>query len=263
MRKDAVQLEEGRLNTISDLDEYPWFKERHRVFPAVFENRQHKRILDLAAGVGCVSNRVHSQYSAELVSSDISPTCLKILGKLGVPIVAFDIDDYNASFPIKSGNFDAVISMVTIEHVLNLAHFMEEISRILKTEGFLYISTPNYAAPEYLAAPLFSGRTFHDPMSTDESKYEFFAHVRYFTYRTLLEYVSSFGFVPDTVYLALPGGSARYQDLYAKSKLKALSYRYLRWSMFKILSPRWATEPIICFQKTSTRSKRVLRKIVL
>jgi len=262
MRKDAITLEETRLRGVDAIEKYPSFHERHRVFPALFENRHHKRILDVAAGVGCAAQRIRGNYPASLICNDISPTCLDVLKKLAIPTVSFNIDDSTLSFPFPDGYFDAIVALATIEHVIHTDHFVKEIYRVLSSDGYLYLSAPNYVGLAYLPRFLLSGRTFHDPLS-EPSRYEFYAHVRYFTYRTLLEFVSSFDFVPDAVYLALPGGSSFYKSLYSRSKLKALMFRSAMWFMYSLLSPRWASEPILCFQKTSKRTDHRLRKVVL
>lgn len=264
MRKDAVQLEEARLQGIKDIQDYPDFHERHRVIPAIFEDRQHKTILDIAAGVGCAAQRIQENYPADLLCNDITPTCLTILNQLGLRTVSFDLDDDERPFPFPDGNFDAIISLATIEHLLHVDHFLREIHRMLNNDGYLYLTSPNYAALSYLPRFLLAGKTFHDPLSeSPRTRYEFYAHIRYFTYRTLVEFVSSFGFVPDTVYLAAPGGSTRYQALYAKSKVKALAFRYLMTLMYYFLSPRWASEPILCFRKTGSKLERRFRKVIL
>jgi SAM-dependent methyltransferase len=262
MRKDSIDIEEGRLQGIEKIEDYRIIKERHRVFPAIFEDRKHERILDIAAGVGCASQRIFNMYSKNLISSDISPTCLKILYNMGIPTLAFDIDDPEAAFPFPDGQFDAAVSLVTLEHLLFFDHFLKEIFRVLKEGGFLYISTPNYAAPEYLLQSLWTGKAFHDPLG-EESKYEFYAHVRYFTYQTLVDVVRAYGFAPDTVYLAMPGGSTRYQALYAASKPKALAYRYAMWLQHHLLPARIASEPILCCQKSPETGQRKIRKVVL
>lgn len=262
MRKDAIQLEETRLQGVNDIKDYPSFHERHRIFPSVFENREHKRILDVAAGVGVVGKRIQDNYRAELVCNDISPVCLKIMQRSGISTTSFDIDDNEHAFPFPDNHFDAVIALATIEHVIHIDHFLEEINRILTSDGYLYISAPNYLGLLYLIPFLISGKTFHDPMS-EASRYEFYAHVRYFTYRTLLELVSSYGFIADTVYLAIPENGSRYQALKAKSKTRAFAFRFIMKSMYKWLSPRWASEPVICFRKADGKIDSRIREVIL
>ena len=260
MRNDAIELEESRLQGIEKLEDYPWFKDRHRAFPAVFESRQHKRILDSSAGVGCTGKRIKDNYPADLVCNDISPTCIKILRDLEIPTVSFDIDDKSKPFPFQDGYFDAVVSLVTIEHIMNPDHFLSETNRILGNNGYLYISTPNYASLNYVLSLVFTGKSFHDPLT---ESYEFYAHVRYYTYRTLLELVSSFGFVLESVYIALPQDNTQYRELLSRSRPKAMLHRYGRWLMYHLLSPRWTAEPILCFQKSPIKIDRKVRKVVL
>ncbi len=263
MATGAIQLEEARLQDVQSIQDYPDYHERHRIIPAMFEDRGHRSILDVAAGVGCAAQRIHENYPAELLCNDITPKCLKILQQMGIPTVSFDLDT-EAPFPFPDGSFDAVISLATIEHLLHVDHFLCEINRILSDDGYLYLSTPNYAGLAYLPRFLLGGKTFHDPLSPSaRTRYEFYAHVRYFTYRTLLEFTSSFGFVPDTVYLALPEGSSRYRTLYTRSKLQALTFRYGMMFMYKLFSPRWASEPILCFRKAGSKVERGLRKVIL
>jgi len=263
MREDSVSLEETRLSGIETIDDYPSFHERHRVFPAVFEDRQHKRILDVAAGVGCAAQRIHEGYPAELVCNDVSPTALKVLQKLGLNTVSFSLDDEEQPFPLESGSFDTVVALATIEHMIHVDHFVEEIHRLLSDDGYFYVSAPNYSGLTYLLPFLVSGKTFHDPLSASD-RYEFYAHVRYFTYRTLLEYVSSFGFTPEAVYLGVPEGSSHYLSVYEKSRAKALTFRYSMKALYTLFSPRWAAEPVLCFRKgAGDGASRKPRKVVL
>lgn len=263
MRSEAIEVEERRLRGIDDLDHYPWFKERHRVFPAVFEDRKHRRIIDLSAGVGCSAVRIKNQYDAEILCNDITPTCLNILKKQGLPTVSFSLDEPGVPFPFEDDSFDCVISLVTIEHLTNVDHMLSETRRILAPGGYLYISAPNYAAPEYALKLLITGRSFHDPLGEELDRYEFFGHIRYFTYKTLRDYVKSFGFSLDSVYIARPEGSTRYLELLKHSKWKALSYRHLMTARHRILPPRWASEPTLCFVNAETSNGRRTRKVVL
>jgi ubiquinone/menaquinone biosynthesis C-methylase UbiE len=251
MRNNSISLEEGRLMN-NGVEEKPFLHERHRAFPAVFENRDHKRILDVAAGVGYAANRIHKNYSGQIFCNDLSPTCLKNLRQLKLPVTRYSIDNDVISFPFASNSFNAVIALATIEHVIQVDDFVKEIYRILDDDGCFYVSAPNYASLLYLLPVVVSGRTFHNPLNPS-MKYEFYAHVRYFTYRTLIEYIPQFGFTPEAVYLPLPKSSTSFTDLQARSKLKAAIFK-VGMSMLYRISPRWASEPIICFRKSKNRS---------
>jgi SAM-dependent methyltransferase len=262
MRKDATNVEETRLHGLEKIEDYPSFHERHRIFPQVFDGRNHKRILDIAAGVGCAARRIHDNYPAQIICNDITPTCLHILQQQGLNTISFDIDDEATTFPFPDGYFDAVISLATIEHVLSLDHHMQEVHRILAQDGHLYISTPNYAGLVYLPRYFLKGESFHDPFGKVD-RYEFYAHVRYFTFKTLLKFVQSFGFTPLEVYLPLPESSSYYRRTQANSPLKAWTFRSFMRLLYQFGSPRWASEPVICFQKGSPLSFRKYRKILL
>jgi hypothetical protein len=95
--------------------------------------------------------------------------------------------------------------------------------------------------------PLLRGRSFHDPFD-ERQRYEFYAHIRYFTYYTLVQFLKHFELTVDTVYLPLPKGSTRFQQIRDHSKLAA----FVIQNCFRILymtSPRWHQEPVICFSK--------------
>ncbi len=264
MRRDAIALEEERFRNVplATVEDYPAFHERHRVFPAVFEDRRHKRILDIAAGVGVVGKRIQEHYDGELWCNDISPTCLRAMESFGLQTSSFDIDDDQQPFPFPDGHFDALVALATIEHVIHIEHFLKEISRILGDGGHLYLSAPNYSGLPYLVPFLVSGKTFHDPLSKP-SDYEFYAHVRYFTYRTLVELTASFGFVPERVYLPVPEKSSRFLALRERSRLRAFAMRQTLKFIYTFFSPRWASEPVVCFRKGESQALSAPRKVVL
>ncbi len=261
MRKDAIELEEKRLHEVHAIEDYGMIHERHRIFPKVFENKRIERALDIAAGVGVVGRNIAEGCDVELLCNDICPKCLQILENNGLKTVSFDIDTDDTAFPFTDGYFDAVIALATIEHVIHIDHFVREIRRILRNDGYLFISAPNYSGLPYLLPFLLTGKTFHDPM-TEGSRYEFYGHVRYFTYTTMLEFISSFGFDPETVYVPLPENSTHYQAFRNRSPIKAALVRSLMKLAYR-MSPRWASEPVLCFQKASHCENFTLKKVIL
>lgn len=252
MRRDAIALEDGRLAGL-DLSNYPWIHERHRIFPEIFEKGRYEKIIDLAAGVGVVAKRIQENYPCDLLCNDVSPQSLRSLKANQLNTVSFDLDNPDTDFPFPDETFDAIISLATLEHIINIKHHMTEIRRILKNNGHLYISAPNYSALQFVIPFILKGRTFHNPLKEGINKYEFYAHVRYFTYKTLLEFVSSFGFKAELVYLPLPKSSSRYLALKKKSKILAGLFRFVMYVLYKILTPRWAFHPVICFSKSNVK----------
>lgn len=244
----AIGLEEERLKHISGIEDFDMFHERHRIFPALFEERKHKKIIDISAGIGAAANRVNKYYNADIICNELSPKCLDSLQKLGLKAMSFDLDDNSKPYPFKDGEFDAIISLATIEHLYNIDNFFHEAKRILKDDGYIYISVPNYNGLNYLIPLLFKGKTFHDPLNPKD-KYEFYGHLRYFTHLSLIKYISSFGFTAEAVYLGKPEMGTRYLRFKSKHKIGAVIYKALILTLFYFFPPRWSPEPVICFKK--------------
>ena len=90
-----------------------------------------RRILDIPAGNGWVSDEL-SRGSAEAVSADINEERSD-----------YAQVDMERTLPFSDGEFDAVVSLEGIEHVLNPEALFAEFARILKPGGMLVLSTPN------------------------------------------------------------------------------------------------------------------------
>ena len=262
MRSDAIALEEHRLEKVQGIDDYPAVHERHRAFPAVFEGRGHRRVLDISAGIGVVGKRLRDLYTAEVVCNEVSPKCLSSLQAEGLPTLSFDLDDPGTAYPVPDQSFDAIVSLATIEHLIHTEHFVREIRRILKDDGRLYLSAPNYAGLTYLMPFLITGRAFHDPMNPQD-RYEFFAHVRYFTYRTMVELMGSYGFTAEAAYLPLPKESTKFVALKERSPMRAALVGFTFRIVYTLGSPRWAAEPIVCFAKDLGQPRQAVRKVIL
>ena len=256
MREDAVLLEESRMADLT-IETYPWIHERHRAFPHIFEDRDHKRIIDLASGIGIVAKHITDQYPCEMVCNEVDPSCLTQLKRLDVKTTTFDLDRGDR-LPLKSRSFDAVLCLATLEHIIHTDNLIEEMHRILCEDGRLYLTVPNYASIYYLM-PILRGRAFHDPLDPVD-RYEFYAHVRYFTFYTLIDLFRSFDFYVDTVYMMLPKASSRYRRLKERSRWKAFLFRAGARAAYS-LSPRWHPGPIVCFSKTDPG--RPARKVLV
>lgn len=70
---------------------------------------------------------------------------------------------YSEELPYKDNTFDRVISFSVVEHVNNVPKTLDEMIRVVKDDGMVYIHTPNYVFPyegHYkVIAPTFLGKT--------------------------------------------------------------------------------------------------------
>lgn len=263
MRIDAQPLENERLRGL-ELENYPWYHERHRIFPEIFETGKYKKIIDISAGIGIVAKRIKELYpDCTIIANDISKESLRSLRKLGLETTSFDLDNSRLSFPFEDESFDAVISLATLEHIIDIDHHMNEIKRILKTGGDLFLSVPNYSGIHFVIPFVLKGKTFHDFTKSDLQRYEFYAHVRYFTYLSLIDFVKHFGFEPVKTFLPLPKDSTKFRKLKTKSPLKAFVVRNLVRLFYVIMPPRWAFHPILQFKKVSYINKNSKPKKII
>jgi len=95
----------------------------------------------------------------------------------------FKVDFEKDSFPFEDNCFDLIIVDQVFEHIKNIEHLVKEISRVLRPEGYLLVSTPNLAAFHNRLLLLF-GR---QPLCLNV----FSEHIRGFTKGSLKNFVIS------------------------------------------------------------------------
>jgi len=104
------------------------FKEIDNRFRA---QQPNVHILDIPAGAGRLSDRLRKE-GFKVVSADINDSR----------------DDYvfadmNKKLPFSDEQFDVVVSMEGIEHIINYQGFISELSRITQRGGIIILTTPN------------------------------------------------------------------------------------------------------------------------
>jgi SAM-dependent methyltransferase len=78
--------------------------------------------------------------SSLLVDSKITLTA----GKKSVTVPAYSLDLESEPLPVKDGSFDAVLCSEVIEHLdVDPMYMLVEINRVLKKDGYLFLTTPN------------------------------------------------------------------------------------------------------------------------
>jgi len=104
----------------------------------LFRGKPRGRILDIPSGQGAFAKELLDLGYSDLVCVDINEEDFKLKGK-----VEFLVHDINSPLPFASGSFDDLFCLEGLEHLKNPYGLVEELCRVLKPGGFLYISTPN------------------------------------------------------------------------------------------------------------------------
>jgi ubiquinone/menaquinone biosynthesis C-methylase UbiE len=108
---------------------------------------QGKAVLEVACGRGGFLSLLESR-GARVCGADFSAAALRIArGKITnrVHASAISLSQADAQcLPFANEAFDLVISCETIEHLQDPFAALNEMARVCKSRGMLYLSTPNY-----------------------------------------------------------------------------------------------------------------------
>ncbi|MHA1875447.1 MAG: class I SAM-dependent methyltransferase [Promethearchaeota archaeon] len=114
----------------------------HETVLALISRENSGLVLDVGAGSGALSLKL-CELGFKVVATDINSTFKANTIDEDIEFVLSDLD---VSIPFKDHVFDYIVAVEIIEHVENPWHFLREISRVLKINGKLYLTTPNIHA---------------------------------------------------------------------------------------------------------------------
>lgn len=165
---ESAVLENRRFNKMDSTERYaPWSDDlctgyehihRYALAQAYVKN---KRVLDLACGEGYGSFLL-SETAAQVTGIDIDEESIRRAAKVyRKDHLSFRVGSVTA-LPIQGkSQIDVVVCFETLEHILDQQLFLNEVKRLLTTEGLLIVSTPN--------KPVYSeGGTMHNPFHLKE-----------------------------------------------------------------------------------------------
>lgn len=156
-----------------------------------------KRILDIGCGDG--SFIVMLKKYCEVFGVDISWTAIKIAKGAGVD--GYTVDVSCEKLPFGDGYFDIVYMGDVIEHLVNPDFAINEVARVIKSNGFLVLSTPNLASWLNRVLLLLGMQPLFSEVSTIRNFGRLgrsgsfpVGHLRLFTYKTLKEFLTYYHF---------------------------------------------------------------------
>ncbi len=120
----------------------PWVKQEHLArFNFVSTLVDNKIIADCACGSG-IGSKIFAQKAKMVLAYDISPDDIE-RAKIGAPKnLVFSLADARR-LPLADQAVDVLVSLETIEHIVEDTKFLSEVRRVIKNGGTFICSTPN------------------------------------------------------------------------------------------------------------------------
>ncbi len=118
------------------------------------------RVLDLPCGTGALTQDL-LDLGFDVTPCDIHPEYFQIKGRNAI------YGNLNSRLPFEDASFDYVVCVEGIEHTENPYNAIRELARVLRPEGKLILTTPNYLNIERRLKFLVTG-SFTKPVSLEK-----------------------------------------------------------------------------------------------
>jgi ubiquinone/menaquinone biosynthesis C-methylase UbiE len=124
--------------------------ETHDKVVEMMEKEFRGKVLDVPTGTGILAARLR-KMGFEVSCCDINDSYFSI------PDLKIELGDLNQTLPYPDNAFDYLVCLDGIEHTENPFNAIREFHRMVKKEGKLFISLPNYLNIERRLRFLFTG----------------------------------------------------------------------------------------------------------
>lgn len=237
--KQLTQIEQLHFNKIRRKKDL----EYERVVPLLIPD-DNLKVLDIGCGEGLIACLVKKKTN-HVIAMDIVDKYGKIIKQRNIDFIKHNAEIF--PYPFKNKEFDVITTLSILEHLYRPDKCLSEIYRILKGDGRLVICLPNYASIIHTWNNLL-GKSFH----SINDEYNFYGHIKYFTYSSILKLLTLKGFFVQTVICPLPTITKRYRVL---PRWQKVPIRIMLNICYRI-SPRWCQAPIIVAGKQKTHMER-------
>lgn len=171
-----------------------------------FGGLRNKDILE----IGCATGELLSMMAnngARVKGLEISDFAADIGRKRGLDVTTGTVEEYVAGTHVT---FDAIMAFEVIEHVVSPTRFFKDVSKMVRPNGLLMLSTPNYACAD----------SFGDKWQGFTSSFE---HLYFYTADVLKRIACRSGFKLQHWETSLQEGVISEQENFCKRQLKRVS----------------------------------------
>jgi len=160
-----------------------WTEENFKFHLDFFKPFIKNKVLDFGCGKGDFTHMI-SKHCDSVYGVDCSEIAVN-KAKSAYPEITFQVLAENGRVPYDDGFFDAIFMVDVLEHVLDTETLLEEVSRVLKPEGYLLIATSQLTRLKLFIIALISFDKYFFPTTP---------HIRYFTRNSLINLLKQKGF---------------------------------------------------------------------
>lgn len=241
-------LKDSYVRTVRDIDNM--FK----------GDRSCRNILEIGSFLGVVSISLKI-LGFNVCALDIpefykSSTLKSLYERNGIPFTGLNLR--NSKLPQESKSLDAVVICEVIEHLnFNPLPVLQEINRVLKDDGNIYIGMPNQASLKN-RIKLLLGRSIYNPVE------DFFKqldrndnmivglHWREYTLNETIELIQKMGF--DIVGKYYFQSAGQYKSNMLKAILRKIAFAYPPFKEFQVVIGKKVSIPTYDFWLTDSNS---------
>lgn len=145
---------------------------------------------------------------------DIMQDAIEIAKQNGVDAQCWDVEK---GLPFPSEQFDIVVCKEVLEHLIDPEFVMHEIHRVLRGNGYTFISVPNHFW-YYFRFRILLGKGLIMPWDANGAWHDWdYFHIRFFTFEGFKALIKTAKFVPAKFYF-----QETVSDVFAPKKLRSL-----------------------------------------